>query len=144
MVGYPESLTDPSYRGQILVTTFPLAGNYGVPSRADLDPLTGLPRHFESDRIHVQGFVCQDYSHVYSHWNAASSLQAWLADQGVPAIHGIDTRMLTKKIRETGAILGRIEVDGDPLTGPFLDPNRRNLVDEVRLCESQIALVECG
>jgi carbamoyl-phosphate synthase small subunit len=87
MVGYPESLTDPSYRGQILVTTFPLTGNYGVPDPADVDAL-GLPKHFESGQIHAAGLVCQDYSQVYSHWNAKQSLGKWLKDEGVPGIHG--------------------------------------------------------
>jgi carbamoyl-phosphate synthase (ammonia) len=139
MVGYPEALTDPSFRGQILVLTFPLVGNYGVPDRTARDEL-GLPRFFESERIWVQGLVCQDYSQQYSHWNAASSLSTWLKEGGVPAIHGIDTRLLTKKIRDKGAMLGKIIFDGASVVakGPFADPNKRNLVSEVSPREVRI------
>ena len=132
MVGYPEALTDPSFRGQILVLTYPLVGNYGVPDRKARDEL-GLPRFFESERIWVQGLVCQDYSAQFSHWNAASSLGDWLKESGVPGIHGVDTRLLTKKIRDKGAMLGKIIFDGASVVAkaPFSDPNKRNLVDEV-------------
>ena len=110
MVGYPESITDPSYQGQILVITFPLVGNYGVPSRDTLDDLLGdLPLHFESNRIHVAGLVVASYSgEQYSHHLATSSLGTWLKEQGIPAIFGIDTRALTKVIREEGSMLGRL------------------------------------
>ena len=110
MVGYPESITDPSYQGQILVITFPLVGNYGVPSRDTLDGLLGdLPQHFESNRIHVAGLVVASYSgEQYSHHLATSSLGTWLKEQGIPAIFGIDTRALTKVIREEGSMLGRL------------------------------------
>ncbi len=87
MVGYPESLTDPSYRGQILVSTYPLAGNYGVPDTAATDA-TGLSKFHESSRIQASGFICQDYSYTHSHWNAKTSLAKWLRDEGVPGIHG--------------------------------------------------------
>ena len=112
MVGYPETLTDPSYQGQILSLTTPMVGNYGVPDRTKIDEF-GLPKFFESNKIHATGLIVQDYSHHYSHWNAASSLGDWLKEEGVPGIAGLDTRMLTKKIRESGAMLGRIEVDVD-------------------------------
>ncbi|KAI9873539.1 MAG: hypothetical protein M1823_007895, partial [Watsoniomyces obsoletus] len=110
MVGYPESVTDPSYQGQILVMTFPLVGNYGVPSRDTLDGLLGdLPKHFESDRIHVAGLVVASYAgEKYSHHLATSSLGAWLREQGVPAMYGVDTRALTKIIRTEGSMLGRM------------------------------------
>ncbi|CAK7232283.1 Carbamoyl-phosphate synthase [Sporothrix curviconia] len=110
MVGYPESLTDPSYRGQILVLTFPLIGNYGVPSRETLDALLGdLPAHFESSQIHVAGLVTASYAgEDFSHFLAQSSLGAWLKEQGVPAMHAVDTRELTKHIRESGSMLGRM------------------------------------
>ena len=85
MVGYPEALTDPSFRGQVLVLTFPLVGNYGVPDRTERDAL-GLARHFESDRIWVEGLIVQDYSQRYSHWNAASSLGTGLKESQVPAL----------------------------------------------------------
>lgn len=110
MVGYPESITDPSYRGQILVITFPLIGNYGVPSRSTRDEiLDELPAHFEASEIHVAGLVVASYSgEDFSHYLATSSLGAWLKEQGVPAMHGVDTRALTKKIREQGSMLGKL------------------------------------
>ncbi|MCJ1251917.1 hypothetical protein MMC30_009155 [Trapelia coarctata] len=110
MVGYPESITDPSYRGQILVITFPLIGNYGVPSRTTRDEiLDGLPAHFEASEIHVAGLVVASYSgEDFSHYLASSSLGTWLKEQGVPAMHGVDTRTLTKKIREQGSMLGKL------------------------------------
>jgi carbamoyl-phosphate synthase small subunit len=112
MMGYPESLTDPSYAGQILVTTFPLVGNYGVPDTgmgAD-----GLPLFMESDRIHPKGLIVADYSENYSHWNAKESLSSWLKREGIPAITGIDTRRLTKLLREHGVMRGRICLTPDP------------------------------
>jgi len=110
MVGYPESITDPSYRGQILVITFPLVGNYGVPSREEMDSLLeGVPAHFESSEIHIAGLVVATYAEEeFSHHLATSSLGAWLKEQGVPAITGVDTRALTKRIREEGSMLGRL------------------------------------
>jgi carbamoyl-phosphate synthase / aspartate carbamoyltransferase len=110
MVGYPESLTDPSYRGQILVMTFPLAGNYGVPARDAVDDLLkDLPAHFESSQIHIAGLITASYSgEDYSHFLAKSSLGAWLKEQNVPAMYGVDTRALTKRIRQKGSMLGRI------------------------------------
>ncbi|TKA67176.1 Protein pyrABCN [Cryomyces minteri] len=110
MVGYPESITDPSYRGQLLVVTFPLVGNYGVPSREDRDALLGdLPAHFEAATIHIAGLIVASYSgEDYSHHLATSSLGTWLQEQGVPAIYGVDTRALTKRIRDKGSMLGRL------------------------------------
>jgi carbamoyl-phosphate synthase / aspartate carbamoyltransferase len=110
MVGYPESITDPSYRGQILVITFPLVGNYGVPSRETMDDLLkDLPAHFESSQIHIAGLITASYSgEDYSHFLATSSLGTWLKEQGVPAIYGVDTRALTKRIRQEGSMLGRM------------------------------------
>lgn len=112
MVGYPESITDPSYRGQILVITFPLVGNYGVPSREDKDAiLQDLPAHFEAAEIHIAGLVVASYcGEEFSHYLAASSLGAWLKEQNVPAICGVDTRALTKRIREKGSMLGRLRL----------------------------------
>ena len=109
MVGYTESLTDPSYEGQILVLTYPLIGNYGVPSRppAQFDA-AHLPAHFESSRIHVAGLVVGYYSEDFSHFLAQSSLGAWLKENDVPALCGVDTRALTKRIRAKGAMLGRL------------------------------------
>lgn len=110
MVGYPESVTDPSYRGQILIITFPLVGNYGVPSRETLDELLGdLPAHFESNQIHIAGLVTSSYAgEDFSHFLATSSLGTWLKEQGVPAMYGVDTRALTKRIRQKGSMLGRM------------------------------------
>jgi carbamoyl-phosphate synthase / aspartate carbamoyltransferase len=110
MVGYPESLTDPSYRGQILVLTFPLVGNYGVPSRTVMDELLeDLPKYFESSKIHIAGLVTASYSgEDYSHYLAQSSLGSWLKENGVPAMCGVDTRSLTKRIRDQGSMLGRM------------------------------------
>ena len=113
MTGYPESLTDPSYAGQILVTTFPLIGNYGVPDTGLAE--NGLPLFMESEKIHVKGLIVADYSETFSHWNAKESLESWLKREKVPAITGIDTRRLTKKIREHGVMRGYIEVNGDGL-----------------------------
>ncbi|KAG0338552.1 hypothetical protein BG005_003680, partial [Podila minutissima] len=150
MVGYPESLTDPSYRGQILVLTFPLIGNYGVPSRELMDPLLkDLPKYFESNEIHIAGLIVGQYSQDFSHYLAASSLSTWLKEFNVPAIYGIDTRAMTKKIRSQGVMLGKIlfpiSVVG-PTVVPsdaewmnayqnvdWVDPNERNLVAEVSL-----------
>lgn len=118
MVGYPESITDPSYRGQILVITFPLVGNYGVPSRETVDELLGdLPAHFESSQIHIAGLVVASYcGDGFSHFLAESSLGDWLVEQGVPAMYGVDTRMLTKKIREKGCMLGKMRLHSERVT----------------------------
>ena len=128
MMGYPESLTDPSYKGQILVLTYPLIGNYGVPPRSERG---GLPEFFESDSIHIKALVVSDYSFEYSHWNAAESLSDWLKRSGVPAIYGVDTRMITKIIREKGTMLGKIAIEGMPEPSEFIDQNAENLVAQV-------------
>lgn len=148
MTGYPESLTDPSYEGQILVTTFPLLGNYGVP------PMTvtaGIEDYMESSQIHCEAIICQDYSWAYSHWLAERSLADWLADENIPGIYGIDTRALTKRLREKGSMLGRITYEGCDSVA-FVDPNKENLIAKVS-CSSPIeygsgsktvVLVDCG
>ena len=110
MTGYPESLTDPSYAGQILVTTYPLIGNYGVPDTGMGNNL--LPLFMESEKIHVKALVVADYSETYSHWNAKESLATWLKREGIPAITGIDTRRLTMLLREQGVMMGRIVIEG--------------------------------
>lgn len=146
MTGYPESLSDPSYQGQILVATYPLIGNYGVPYTTREH---GLATNFESDRLQVTGLVISDYSFRYSHWNAEKSLSQWMSELDVPGIFGVDTRMLTKLIRENGAMLGKIIVDGDP---GFNDPNRENLVARVSTRvprifgdgKYRILLADCG
>lgn len=148
MTGYPESLTDPSYKGQILVSTFPLIGNYGVPP-----PKTdqhGLMQYLESDQIHISGLVISDYSFEYSHWNAMSSLGDWFVENKIPAIFGIDTRALTKVLRESGCMLGKIVVNDEDVD--WYDPNQDNLVDQVSIQEKviygtgkyRVLLIDCG
>ena len=149
MTGYPENLTDPSYSGQILVPTYPLIGNYGVkPMIMD----GGLPLFFESDKIHIKALVISDYSFEYSHWNAVKSLDEWLKEYNIPGIYGVDTRQVTKIIREQGVMLGKLVVEGCDVPEEFDDPNKRNLVAEVS-CKAvktygngdiKIVLVDCG
>ncbi|XP_069114104.1 multifunctional protein CAD-like isoform X2 [Argopecten irradians] len=130
MVGYPESLTDPSYRKQILILTYPLIGNYGIPS--DEEDEFGLRRWFESAQIHVAALIVADLSQHYSHWSATKSLSDWLKEYKVPALYGLDTRELTKKIRENGSMLGKVVRKGtNPDSVPFYDPNDLHLVGEV-------------
>ena len=112
MVGYPESLTDPSYKGQILVLTYPLIGNYGSPDESMTD---GIPNFLESNNIHISGLIISDYSFNYSHWNAVKSLGDWLTENNIPALYDIDTRALTKMIREKGAMLGKIEFEHEKI-----------------------------
>jgi carbamoyl-phosphate synthase small subunit len=148
MVGYPETLTDPSYRGQILVCTYPLIGNYGVPDR---ERSNGVSKNFESDSIHVRGLIVSNYSIEYSHWSAKKSLGDWLKEEKIPAITGIDTRMLTRKLRDKGTMLGKIVID-DKSSIEFADPNQIDLVKEVSVTEpveysagiKKIILVDCG
>lgn len=118
MVGYPESLTDPSYRGQILVITYPLVGNYGVPSRDTMDDvLHNVPAYFESSEIHITGLIVASYSgDDYSHFLGESSLSTWLKDQEIPAMQGVDTRALTKRIRDRGSMLGKLLIESRPKT----------------------------
>jgi len=147
MVGYPESLTDPSYNGQILVLTYPLIGNYGVPLDERED---NLLKYFESDRIQVQGLIISDYSDEYSHWNAKKSLSEWMKEHTVPGIYGIDTRELTKKLRKKGTLLGKIVYDKENIS--FEDPNQRNLAAEVSIKKpivykkgkKRVVIVDCG
>ncbi len=127
MVGYPESMTDPSFRGQLLVFTYPLVGNYGVPGD-ETDEL-GLPRWFESHAVHTAGIVVSTLSHDTSHWAAKRSLHQWMVEQDVPGIEGIDTRLLAKRLRQKGAMLGKIVVDDQE--SAWVDPNQTNLVAEV-------------
>ncbi|OUN74796.1 glutamine-hydrolyzing carbamoyl-phosphate synthase small subunit [Barnesiella sp. An55] len=148
MMGYPESLTDPSYSGQILVTTYPLIGNYGVPRREEVN---GLSRFYESEKIHVEALVVSDYSFEYSHWNAAKSLADWLKEEQVVGIYDIDTRELTKRLREHGSMKGKIVIEGGEDI-EFVDPNLSNLVAKVSCKEvirygngnKKVVLVDCG
>ena len=154
MTGYPESLTDPSYAGQILVTTFPLIGNYGVPDTGIGD--YSLPRFMESERIHPKALVVADYSESYSHWNAKESLALWLKHERIPAITGIDTRRLTKVLREHGVMMGKIIVDGAATLSQHTeqeDYGSVNWVEKVSCKEvitynkgagKRVVLVDCG
>lgn len=147
MTGYPESLSDPSYKGQILVLTYPLIGNYGVPESV-LE--NDLPRFFESSKVQISGLIVSDYSEEFNHWNAAKSLGDWLYENKVPAMFGVDTRMLTKLIREKGAMLGKMVYEEKDID--FYDPDKENLVDQVCIKEkmiygegkNKILLVDCG
>lgn len=147
MVGYPESLTDPSYAGQILTVTFPLVGNYGVPEDKQENNLSTF---YESEIIHVKGLIISDYSFEYSHWNAQKSLSEWLKEHKIPAIFGVDTRELTKIIRETGAMKAKIVFPEEPIE--FADYSGINWVAEVSCKEVitygtgkyKIVLVDCG
>lgn len=126
MVGYPEMLTDPSYKGQILVLTYPLVGNYGVPK----DVIEhGLSKRFESEHIQISGLIIANYSKEYFHHEAEKSLSEWLEENGVPALYAVDTRALTKRLRKEGVMLGKIQVGNSAVT--FKDPNKRNLAAEV-------------
>ncbi|XP_017401070.1 CAD protein isoform X1 [Cebus imitator] len=132
MVGYPEALTDPSYKAQILVLTYPLIGNYGIPPD-EMDEF-GLCKWFESSGIHVAGLVVGECCPTPSHWNATRTLHEWLQQHGIPGLQGVDTRELTKKLREQGSLLGKLVQNGtEPSSLPFLDPNARPLVPEVSI-----------
>jgi carbamoyl-phosphate synthase small subunit len=152
MVGYPESLTDPSYSGQILCVTYPLIGNYGVPDNQKID---GISTNYESEKIHVRGVIISDYSFNYSHWSAIKSLDQWLKENKIPGIYGIDTRELTKILRESGSMLGCIVPRGFNLPSSLYDPNKENLIAKVSCKEiinytpskdglKRVVLVDCG
>lgn len=151
MMGYPESLTDPSYAGQLMTLTFPLVGNYGVP------PFTfeenGLPTFMESEKIHVRAIIVSDYSREFSHWNGVEALADWLKREQVPGITGIDTRQLTKVLREHGVMMGKILFDDMPDEVPEADYAGVNFVDQVSCREvikynegadKKVVLVDCG
>jgi carbamoyl-phosphate synthase small subunit len=147
MTGYPESLTDPSYRGQILVLTYPLVGNYGVP---DNKIENNMHRFFESHTLHISALIVSDYSAEYSHWNAQQSLGDWLKENKIPGIYGLDTRMITKILREKGSMLGKVIFED--MEPDWYDPNLVNLVEEVSIKEKvsygegkhRILLIDCG
>ena len=147
MTGYPESLTDPSYKGQILVLTYPIVGNYGVPNE---DAEHNLFRFFESNKLHISALVISDYSAEYSHWNAQKSLGEWLTENKIPGIYGVDTRHITKLLREKGSMLGKIVFEGNEPAD--YDPNTENLVAKVSTDKKEvygsgkykIMLIDCG
>ena len=151
MMGYPESLTDPSYAGQLMTLTYPLVGNYGVPPFSIEQ--NGLATFMESDRIYASAIIVSDYSTSYSHWNANESLGDWLKREGVPGITGIDTRELTKVLREHGVMMGQIIFDDEPENIPTAEYEGVNWVDKVS-CKDvirynegtgrKVVLVDCG
>ena len=151
MMGYPESLTDPSYAGQLMALTFPLVGNYGVP------PFTmdsqSIPTFMESDKIYASAIIVSDYSQQYSHWNAVESLSDWLTREHVVGITGIDTRHLTKVLREHGVMMGKILFDDMENQIPEADYEGVNFVSQVSCKEiirynegagKKVMLVDCG
>ena len=153
MMGYPESLTDPSYAGQMMVLTYPLVGNYGVPPFTVED--NGLATFMESDKIYAKALIVSDYSEQYSHWNACESLSDWLKREQVPGVTGIDTRQLTKVLREHGVMMGRLvferqEEQEEPDTQDYGAINwveRVSCKDIIRYNEGaghKVVLVDCG
>jgi len=160
MVGYPEALTDPSYKGQVLTLTYPLVGNYGVPPR---EHEFGIMKYFESENIQVSGLVIHELCTKPSHWLSTKTLDEWLMEENVPGIHGIDTRRLTKKLRAKGVMLGTLQVyeeneepDLEKLFNEVKkakDPNQANLVQDVTVKEPilyevsgkrTVVLIDCG
>ncbi|MCI7400840.1 MAG: glutamine-hydrolyzing carbamoyl-phosphate synthase small subunit [Prevotella sp.] len=151
MMGYPESLTDPSYAGQLMTLTYPLVGNYGVPPfSVESD---GIATFMESDRIYASAIIVAEYSEQYSHWNAVESLADWLKREHVPGITGIDTRQLTKVLREHGVMMGKIIFDDEPDNIPEAEYEGVNWVDRVSCKEiirynegagKKVILVDCG
>ena len=148
MVGYPESLTDPSYAGQLLAITFPLVGNYGVPNDTFQN---GLSTFYESEKIQATALIISDFSFEYSNWNAVKSLSDWLKENEVPGIFGVDTRELTKLVREKGTMRGKLVFpDGEDID--FINPDDENQVAKVSCKEvitygngkKRILLVDCG
>lgn len=142
MVGYPESITDPSYRGQILIFTYPLIGNYGVTDN----------KYFESDSIHIKGLIVCNYIDNPSHHTSRKTLASWLKEEGIPGLEISDTRFLTKKLRTKGTMLGKILIN--PPAGGLeqYNPNIENLVAEVSTKKivrqgtgkKKIVLFDCG
>ena len=151
MMGYPESLTDRSYAGQLMTLTYPLVGNYGVPPfSVESD---GIATFMESDRIYASAIIVADYSEQYSHWNAVESLADWLKREHVPGITGIDTRQLTKVLREHGVMMGKIIFDDEPDNIPEAEYEGVNWVDRVSCKDiirynegagKKVILVDCG
>jgi carbamoyl-phosphate synthase small subunit len=147
MVGYPEAFTDPSYKGQILVLTYPLVGNYGVPGNHNGKMLDS---RFESNRIQISGLIVSEACLEHNHWDADKSLAKWLYEERIPALSGIDTRALTKHLRENGSMLGKVLIEEDPIE--FHDPNRDQLVSRVSVSRpmfypggrKRVLLIDCG
>lgn len=152
LVGYPESMTDPSYRGQIICFTQPLIGNYGVPSGTARDDFT-LLKYFESPHIQCVGIVVTDVALEYSHWTAVESLSNWCQREGVAGITGVDTRELVSYLREQGSSLARLSV-GNDTSEEYYDPGLVNMVSKVTTKEPfhipvknakhHVLVVDCG
>ena len=152
MTGYPESLTDPSYAGQLMVLTYPLVGNYGVPSFSTEE--NGLPTYMESGRIHAEALILSDYSETFSHWNARESLGDWLKREQVPGLTGIDTRRLTKVLREHGVMMGKVVFNAqEEACCNYPDYEQVNYVNQVSCKEvirynegggKKVVLIDCG
>lgn len=139
MVGYPESFTDPSFKGQILILTYPIIGNYGVPNK----------EFFESDSIQISGLIVSNYINTPSHFQSEQTLSNWLTSSNIPALEIPDTRILAQKLRDKGSVLGKIEITGKT---KWYNPNTENLVAQVSTKEIQrfkkggthIILIDCG
>lgn len=142
MMGYPEGLTDPSFKGQLLTLTYPLVGNYGVPDRS----------LWESDSLMVNGLIVSDYIDTPSHFQSRHTLAEWFRQENLPLIQVKDTRMLTQHIRDHGSLLGKIIISEDI---PYYDPNKENLVAQVSVKEPEffssgkrhahtLLLIDCG
>jgi carbamoyl-phosphate synthase/aspartate carbamoyltransferase/dihydroorotase len=154
MVGYPESFTDPSYKNQILVLTYPLVGNYGIPDN-EVDEY-GLLKYFESDKIQISGVIIAEYDGIYNHWNGKKSLDTWLKEHNVPGLYGVDTRELTKLIRDHGTVRGTIRpsvLTNSTLQTGVVTPTRNNLVDLASTKKIQtwnegadltVLIIDCG
>lgn len=160
MMGYPESLTDPSYAGQLMALTYPLVGNYGVPAFSVEQ--NSIATFMESEKIHASAIIVSDYSTEFSHWNAKESLADWLKREQVPGITGIDTRQLTKVLREHGVMMGKIVFDDEPNNIPSASYEGVNFIAEVSCKEvvkyaplpdemgntpaapKKVVLVDCG
>ncbi|CAD5117995.1 DgyrCDS6736 [Dimorphilus gyrociliatus] len=154
MVGYPESLTDPSYKDQILVLTYPMIGNYGIPNENDKDNF-GISLWFESNKVQIAGLIVGEVTeNKFSHWSAVQSLGHWLKKYNIPGLTGVDTRALTKQLRNHGSVLGKIVLDRDDISAiEYQDPNLRNLCKEVSIPQPKvynkggkykIIAVDCG
>lgn len=141
MMGYPESLTDSSYKGQILVLTYPLVGNYGIPDK----------KFWEADQIMISGLIVSNYINTPYHFQSRKTLSDWLIEENIPALEIKDTRLITQIIRDRGPLLGKITNGGDI---NFYDPDNENLVEKVstKIIISQtvsktaknILLIDCG
>jgi carbamoyl-phosphate synthase small subunit len=148
MVGYPETLTDPSYKGQILVLTYPLIGNYGIP---EPQRRNGIDYAFESDKIQISGLIVSEAIDLHNHWNSVKSLDHWLYEHQIPGLAGVDTRALTKRLRESGSMLGKLVLNGNQEI-KFYDPNQDLLLPHVSIKEpivyqkgkKRVIIVDCG